>query len=83
MWRGPVWINTNALLVEGLTASGFPEDAEDLRERTLALVIHGGGPHEYFNPLTGEKAATATTSFGWSAALFIDLAVAASSGSAA
>ena len=25
--------------------------------------------------MTGEKAATATTAFGWSAALFVDLAV--------
>ena len=39
------------------------------------IVIHGGGPHEYFNPYTGEKARTATTAFGWSAALFVDLAV--------
>jgi hypothetical protein len=38
-------------------------------------VKHGGGPHEYFNPETGDRARTATTSFGWSAALFVDLAV--------
>ncbi len=75
MWRGPVWVNTNALVVEGLRASGHPELARELAERTVALVVHGGGPHEYFNPMTGEKAATATTAFGWSAALFIDLAV--------
>ncbi|HWT32847.1 MAG TPA: hypothetical protein VN107_03725 [Microbacterium sp.] len=75
MWRGPVWINTNVLVAEGLEASGHPERARDLRERTVALVIHGGGPHEYFNPLTGDKAPTATTAFGWSAALFVDLAV--------
>jgi len=75
MWRGPVWINTNLLVAEGLSASGLPDRARELSERTLALVIHGGGPHEYFNPYTGEKAGTATTAFGWSAALFIDLAV--------
>ncbi|MFF2272376.1 hypothetical protein ACFVTX_08885 [Agromyces sp. NPDC058136] len=75
MWRGPVWVNTNALIVEGLNASGHPELARELAERTVALVVHGGGPHEYFNPLTGRKARTATTAFGWSAALFIDLAV--------
>lgn len=75
MWRGPVWINTNLLVAEGLSASGLPDRARELAERTLALVIHGGGPHEYFNPYTGEKAGTATTAFGWSAALFIDLAV--------
>lgn len=75
MWRGPVWVNTNALLVEGLRASGHPELARELAERTVALVVHAGGPHEYFNPVTGRKARTATTAFGWSAALFLDLAV--------
>lgn len=75
MWRGPVWININALLVEGLDASGFAEEAARLAEQTVALVINGKGPSEYFNPVTGQKAKTATTSFGWSAALFVDLAV--------
>lgn len=75
MWRGPVWVNTNALVAEGLEASGYAERARELREQTVALVVHGGGPHEYFNPRTGQKARTATTAFGWSAALFIDLAV--------
>lgn len=75
MWRGPVWINTNCLVIEGLRNSGEPERARALAEQTVKLVIHGGGPHEYFNPLTGQKAETATTAFGWSAALFIDLAV--------
>ena len=75
MWRGPVWINTNSLVIEGLRNSGEPERARALAEQTVKLVIHGGGPHEYFNPVTGQKAKTATTAFGWSAALFIDLAV--------
>ena len=75
MWRGPVWVNINALLAEGLAVSGHPARARELIERTLRLVIHAGGPHEYFNPETGRKATTATTAFGWSAALFVDLAV--------
>ncbi|HET6671898.1 MAG TPA: trehalase family glycosidase [Agromyces sp.] len=79
MWRGPVWININTLLVEGLRMSGRDDLAVELAERTVALVQHGGGPHEYFNPYTGEKARTATTAFGWSAALFIELAVQLSS----
>ncbi|HEU4756216.1 MAG TPA: hypothetical protein VFS72_06110 [Agromyces sp.] len=78
MWRGPVWVNTNALVAEGLERSGHPEQARRLAERTVELVIHAGGPHEYFDPNTGERAASATTAFGWSAALFIDLAVALS-----
>ncbi|OJX80308.1 hypothetical protein [Leifsonia sp. 71-9] len=75
MWRGPVWVNVNALLAEGLAVSGHADRSRALIEQTLRLVQHGGGPHEYFNPATGEKARTATTAFGWSAALFIDLAV--------
>ncbi|MBM7503555.1 amylo-alpha-1,6-glucosidase [Agromyces aurantiacus] len=78
MWRGPVWVNTNALVAEGLERSGHGERARRLAERTVELVIHAGGPHEYFEPNTGERAATATTAFGWSAALFLDLAVALS-----
>lgn len=78
MWRGPIWINTSALVAEGLEASGYPERARELREQTVRLVVHGGGPHEYYNPRTGLKAESATTAFGWSAALFIDLAVALS-----
>ncbi|GAA1057924.1 hypothetical protein GCM10017608_03260 [Agromyces luteolus] len=75
MWRGPVWVNTNALVAEGLDRSGRSETARRLAERTVELVVHAGGPHEYFDPRTGERAPTATTAFGWSAALFIDLAV--------
>ncbi|REJ05704.1 glycogen debranching protein [Microbacterium bovistercoris] len=75
MWRGPIWINTAALIAEGLESSGYPERARALREQTVRLVVHGGGPHEYYNPRTGFKAERATTAFGWSAAWFLDLAV--------
>jgi hypothetical protein len=78
MWRGPVWLNVNRLIIEGLEASGHPALAEELTERTLALVISSGGPYEHWNPFTGRRAASATSAFSWSAALFIDLAVLAS-----
>lgn len=78
MWRGPVWLCINRLLVEGLLASGEPERARDLAERTLAMVIAGGGPQEYYNPHTAAKPPRAVTMFSWSAALYLDLAVSVS-----
>lgn len=75
MWRGPVWINTNWLLAHGLRLQGHDEEASALEQATLRLVLEGGGPAEYFNPDSRRRAATATRCFGWSAALFLDLAV--------
>ncbi len=73
MWRGPVWINVNYLLIDGLKRAGFPEVARDLRRKTLEMMLNATDIYEYYNPNTGEKPPRAVAMFGWSAALFIDL----------
>lgn len=78
MWRGPTWININYLFVEALRRIGREDLAHTLRRRTLNLLMAHDGIYEYYNPETGEPAAAAAPTFGWSAALFIDLASQAS-----
>jgi hypothetical protein len=69
-WQGPVWINTNWLLIDGLSRYGFLAEARDLREKTLELVRKSSF-YEYFDPLKGRPAGAAN--FSWTAALVIDL----------
>ncbi|MCH8513810.1 MAG: flagellar biosynthesis protein FlgM [Kiritimatiellae bacterium] len=38
MWRGPVWINLNWLIAEGLDRYGYTGPAEDLRQQTRAEI---------------------------------------------
>lgn len=78
MWRGPTWVNVNYLLIEGLGRSGFRDLASELRRRTLDLLMGQKDIFEYYNPETGEGSPKAAGTFGWSAALFIDLALQAS-----
>ncbi len=75
MWRGPVWLNVNYMLIEGLFRSGYPAVARRLRERTLALVSSQADTREYYDPLTGGAPVLAASCFGWTAALFLDLAI--------
>jgi hypothetical protein len=75
MWRGPVWVNINYLFVEALKRSGYPDQAAELRRKTLDMIIQHSDIYEYYNPLTGERAPKAAPMFGWSAALFIELAL--------
>jgi hypothetical protein len=69
-WRGPTWINTNWLVIEGLRAIGDEETAAELRRRTLELVDQSGFA-EYFSALDGEG--YGAPEFSWTAALTLDL----------
>jgi hypothetical protein len=78
MWRGPTWVNINYLLIEGLRNAGYPEVSGELRRRTLELIGAQKDIYEYYHPITGEKPPKAAAIFGWSSAVFIDLAIQAS-----
>ncbi len=69
-WQGPTWININWMIIDGLKRYGYIEEANFLRESTLAMVS-SYGCYEYFNPETGEGLGAAN--FSWTAALAIDL----------
>lgn len=78
MWRGPVWANVNYFFVEALRNMGKNDLAADLRERTLQLVMGQDDIYEYYNPETGVPPSRAANIFGWTSAVFIDLAIQAS-----
>lgn len=75
MWRGPTWINVNYLLIEGLLRNGYLELARELRRRTLELILGQGDIYEYYHPETGQNPPLAASVFGWSSAIFIELAI--------
>jgi putative isomerase len=78
MWRGPTWVNVNYLLAEGLEKSGFEHLALDLSRSSLELMNTQNDFYEYYNPETGENPPKAASVFGWSSAIYIDLAIRAS-----
>jgi glycogen debranching enzyme len=78
MWRGPVWLNINYFFIEALEQIEAHDLARTLREKTLELVMTHPSIYEYYHAETGEPPPTAADIFGWSAAVFIDLAIKAS-----
>jgi len=75
MWRGPTWPNINYLFVEALNRIGRNDVARDLRRKTLHLLMQHADIYEYYNPLTAERPPKSAPIYGWSAAVFIDLAI--------
>jgi hypothetical protein len=75
-WRGPVWINTNWLLLHGLEQHGQHDLAAEILASSLALVVRSGF-REYFEPFGG--AGHGADNFSWTAALALDMAVRAGS----
>ncbi|MCC7465461.1 MAG: hypothetical protein IT261_04290 [Saprospiraceae bacterium] len=75
-WRGPVWININWMLYQGLLRYGQTEQAERLRNESLELIRRFGF-WEYYNPWknlpAGEQhGGYGSNNFSWTAALMLD-----------
>ncbi len=75
MWRGPTWVNINYLFIEALTRARQYTLAAELRHKTLELIMLHDDIYEYYNPITGERPPKAAPIFGWTSAVFIDLAI--------
>lgn len=80
MWRGPTWVNINYLFIEGLVRSGYDDLARELRDKTLTLLMRHNDIYEYYDPRTGIPPPHSASIFGWSSAIFVDLAIKASRG---
>jgi len=78
MWRGPVWANINYFFIEALEKVGEGELANFLMVQTLDMIAAHQDIYEYYNADTGEPPPKAANIFGWTASVFIDLAVRAS-----
>ena len=40
MWRGPVWINYNYMIAQGLTAYGYGEFSDEIIDKTIRFMNH-------------------------------------------
>jgi hypothetical protein len=69
-WRGPAWVNTSWLVLQGLERHGRHAEAARLRAAMLNAVRNEGF-REYFDPHTG--VGRGVSDFSWSAALTLDL----------
>ncbi len=78
MWRGPVWVNINYFFIEALYQIGRNDLAQELMSKTLHLIMAQPSIFEFYNATTGDPPAKASDTFGWTAAIFIDLAIRAS-----
>ena len=68
-WRGPVWINSNWIIYQGLLDKD-KHFSNLIKNKTLKL-LEDKKFHEYYNYKTGE--CLGANNFSWSAALYLDL----------
>ncbi len=69
-WRGPIWINVNWVIYQGLRRYGFHDYADRVKLSIIQLPQQFGF-HEYFDPDEGKG--HGSDNFSWTAALMLDL----------
>lgn len=65
-WRGPLWININWMIADGLRTYGFDALADRIVRDSLD-VVESQGCWEFFNPFTAKG--LGADNFSWTAAL--------------
>jgi len=65
-WRGPVWLHINWMIAEGLSAYGYADLAERVKQATQDCVDESGF-YEYFDAMSG--AGCGGDRFSWTAAV--------------
>ncbi len=70
-WRGPVWVNINWMLMNGLKRYGFLQKADSVAKDILQLPLRFGF-YEYYDSYDGSG--YGSKDFSWTAALFLDTA---------
>jgi glycogen debranching enzyme len=85
MWRGPVWLNYNYFIIEGLRRYGYRDLAAEIRKRTIKEVERWyrreGTIFEFYDPfakcsprlIARKDSYGAIKEFGWSASLYLML----------
>jgi hypothetical protein len=63
IWRGPSWVNSAWFVWIGLNRLGYVDEAADLRDRLMAIVLRQG-LWEYYHARSG--AGMGAHDFGWS-----------------
>jgi hypothetical protein len=58
-----------------LQRAGYPELARELRRRSLEMMLGEDDIYECYHPETGRSSPKAASIFGWSSALFIEMAL--------
>ena len=69
-WQGPLWLNTNWLIIDGLKRYGYDKHADIIQQKSIDVVARHSS-YEYFNPQDSTPAGA--KNFSWTAALVIDL----------